>query len=352
MTDLVESIRQRVLATPDTPAPLSIAVKAEMPWLEPEEISDRAEDLYADFYQLGALTPLMEDPMLTDILVNGASEVWVVSDGPPQRAPIAFASDAAVRTLAVRLAALAGRLLDDAHPFVDFEFNGLRIHAVLPPLSRSGTLLSIRRRRAANNTLAQLVRSQEALALLNQMLRDRQNFLISGGTGSGKTTLLSALLNSLPPQERIVIVEDTAEIDPHHPHAISLQARSANGEGRGEVSMRDLVRQSLRMRPDRIIVGEVRGAEVIDLLAALNTGHAGSGGTIHAREGDEVPSRIEALSVFAGIPADAAHSLLLSSIDVVIHLKSAREGRGVQSISKILRSGNRAVLVPEYLASS
>jgi pilus assembly protein CpaF len=350
MADLVESIRQRVVSTPDTPAPLSIAVKAEMPWLEPAEISDRAEDLYAQFYQLGALTSLMEDPMLTDILVNGASEVWVVSEGPPRKAAVSFVNDAAVRTLAVRLAALAGRLLDDAHPYVDFEFQGLRIHAILPPLSRSGTLLSIRRRRTMTDTLAQLVGSREAFALLHQMLGDRLNFLISGGTGSGKTTLLSALINSLPPYERIVIVEDTAEIHSQHPHAIALQARSANSEGRGEVTMRDLVRQSLRMRPDRIIVGEVRGAEVIDLLAALNTGHAGSGGTIHARQGDEVPSRIEALSVFAGVPAEAAHSLLLSSIDTVIHLKSAREGRGVQSISKVSRSGNRAVLTPEYLA--
>jgi pilus assembly protein CpaF len=350
MADLVESIRQRVLAVPNAPAPLSIAVKAEMPWLEPDEISGHARELYAEFYQLGALTPLLDDPTLTDLLVNGSSEVWVVGDGPPRQVPIVFSTDGAVRTLATRLAAQAGRLLDDAHPFVDFEFNGLRIHAVLPPLSRSGTLLSIRRRRSADRTLAQLVGNQDALDALRHILGAQDTFLISGGTGSGKTTLLSAMISSLPHHERIVIIEDTAEIDPHHPHALSLQARASNAEGRGEVSMRELVRQSLRMRPDRIVIGEVRGAEVIDLLAALNTGHAGSGGTIHARCADDVPSRIEALGVFAGIPADAVHSLVLSSIDVVIHLKNARQGRAIESISRVIRSGNRATLSAEYVA--
>lgn len=348
MHDLVESIRHRVLTAPETAAPLVMALKAEMPWLDRDAVVESARTLYADFYQLGVLTPLLGDPAVTDILVNAPDEVWVVTDGPPLRTAVRFVDEESVRTLAARLAAQAGRLLDDAHPFVDLEFAGLRIHALLPPLATRGTTISIRRIQRREQTLAELVDEQSSFQSVLHHLELRSNFLISGGTGSGKTTLLSAMLRALPDTERVIVIEDTREIDVDQSvgHRISLQARTANAEGRGAVSMRELIRQSLRMRPDRIMVGEARGAEIVDLLSALNTGHSGSGGTVHARSIDDVPARIEALAAFAGLPAPAAHSLLLSAIDVIIHLRPAREGRGVASIGRLDRCGDRAVVVP------
>lgn len=345
--DLLESIRQRVLSSPDSPAPLAMALHAEMPWLEGEALVERTRSLYADLYQLGVLTPLLADPRVTDILVNAPDEIWVVADGPPQRVDVRFPDEEAVRTLASRLAALSGRLLDDAHPFVDLEFDGLRIHALLPPLAARGTTISIRRILHRQHTLAALVPDEVLRGQLEEHISRRANFLISGGTGSGKTTLLAAMLRVLPSSERVIVIEDTREIahDDALGHCISLQTRMPNAEGRGAVSMRDLIRQSLRMRPDRIIVGEARGAEIVDLLAALNTGHSGSGGTVHARSVADVPARIEALAVFAGLTAPAAHSLLLSSIDIVIHLRHARQGRGIESIARLAREGDRAVVV-------
>lgn len=346
--EFVETIRQRVLAAPEKAPPLVLAVKAEMPWLSPTDVADTTRTLYEDLYQLGVLTPLIEDPMVTDIFVNAPDEVWVIGAGVPERAGISFHDERAVRTLATRLAAQAGRLLDDAHPFVDLDYHGLRINAVLPPISRSGTTISIRRRRQNTSQLDQLIQDPVVRRDLDRVIDARSNFLISGGTGSGKTTLLNAIIDSLPASQRLVVIEDTAEITSHHPHCVWLEARPANSEGRGEISMRELVRQSLRMRPDRILIGEVRGPEVLDLLAALNTGHAGSGGTIHARSATDVPGRVEALAIFGGIPAPAAHSLLLSSIDVIIHLKTAGAKRGIESISRVDRAGDRAVIRTEF----
>jgi pilus assembly protein CpaF len=348
MDSLAESIRHRLLAAPDSGASLALAVKAELPWLEPERISTQARSIYADFYQLGVLTPLFEDPRVTDVLVNAPDEIWVVDTGAPRRVDLAFPDESSVRTLAARLAALAGRQLDDAHPYVDMEYASLRIHALLPPLASRGTAISIRRIHRDHSELSDLVADVGMRARIRELLESRQNFLISGGTGSGKTTLLGAMVRALPTHERVIIVEDTLEIvGDERAHHLSLQTRVANAEDRGAVSMRDLVRQTLRMRPDRIIVGEVRGAEIVDLLAALNTGHAGSGGTVHARDIRDVPARIEALAVFAGLPAPAAHSLLLSSIDAVIHLRSARDGRGIAAIGRVVRDGERAVVITE-----
>lgn len=350
LADVVEAVRHRLRSTPENPASLAMAVRAVLPWLGSSEVVEQARTLYADFYQLGVLTPLLSDPTITDILVNAPDEIWVVGSGAPKRTAIRFSDEAAVRTLATRLAAIAGRLLDDAHPYVDLEFDGLRVHALIPPLAVRGTAISIRRIQPERRLLTDLIVEPDALALVEQILRNRSNFLISGGTGSGKTTLLSALLRALEPQERVVIIEDTREIqiEPEGWHCLSLQTRTRNAEGRGEVSTRDLIRQSLRMRPDRIFVGEARGAEIVDLLAALNTGHAGSGGTVHARAIADVPARVEALAVFAGIPSAAAHSLLLSAIDVVIHLRSSRSGRGIESIGRLKRAGERAEIEIEY----
>ncbi len=241
------------------------------------------------------------------------------------------ADDAAVRRLAQRLAGSVGRRLDDATPYADLRLpDGTRFHAVLAPLSRPGTVVSLRVPNARAFTLDELVDSgtvgPEGAALLQRIVASRIAFLVSGGTGTGKTTLLSALLSLADPAHRIVIVEDASELRPDHPHVVGLESRPANVEGAGEVPMRVLVRQALRMRPDRLVVGEVRGGEVTDLLAAMNTGHEGGCGTVHANSAADVPARIEALAMATGMTQQAVHSQLASAVEAVIHLARGADG--------------------------
>lgn len=255
--------------------------------------------------------------------------VWVDDGDGLRRVPVRFADDAAVRRLAQRLALSAGRRLDEAQPWVDGNLSGLtdgtpggpvsvRLHAVLPPVAAGGTCLSLRVLRPANQNLDTLIGvgaiEADAAELLRDVISARLAFVVSGGTGAGKTTLLAAMLAAVPGSERIVCVEDAAELAPQHPHLVKLVARCANVEGAGEVTVRDLVRQALRMRPDRIVVGEVRGAEVVDLLTALNTGHDGGAGTIHANNPAEVPARFEALAALGGLDRYALHSQLAAAI--------------------------------------
>ena len=220
----------------------------------------------------------------------------------------------------------------------------VRLHAVLPPIAADGTCLSLRVLRPATQDLAALMRSgtiaPEAAALLEDIVGARLAFLISGGTGAGKTTLLSAVLGAVAVDERIVCVEDVAELAPAHPHLVKLVARGANVEGVGEVMVRDLVRQALRMRPDRIVVGEVRGAEVVDLLAALNTGHDGGAGTVHANNPAEVPARLEALAALGGLHRAALHSQLAAAVQVVLHVGRNRNGERRPSEIGVLRHGD------------
>ncbi len=255
-----------------------------------------------------------------------------------ERTGVTFADDDAVRRLAQRLASSAGRRLDDASPYVDVRLrDGTRFHAVLSPLSRPGTCLSLRVPARRAMTLDELVvagsTTAAGAALLLDLVRARLAFLISGGTGSGKTTLLAALLSYVDERERVVLVEDASELRPRHPHVVSLEARQANVEGVGEIGLRELVRQALRMRPDRLVVGEVRGAEVVDLLAAMNTGHEGGCGTVHANSAQDVPARLEALGVAAGLPRDAVQAQLASALQAVVHLR--RDHAGVRRIDEL-----------------
>jgi pilus assembly protein CpaF len=243
-----------------------------------------------------------------------------------------------VRRLAQRLAAVGGRRLDDATPHADLRLpDGTRFHAVLAPVARPGTLVSLRVPRSRGFTLEELVAagslSPGGAELLRAIVATRLAFLVSGGTGTGKTTLLAALLSLVAPGERIVLVEDAGELRPQHPHAVGLESRPANIEGAGEIGLRTLVRQALRMRPDRLVVGEVRGGEVVDLLAALNTGHEGGCGTLHANSAVDVPARVEALALAAGLARAAAHSQLASAVDVVLHL--ARDGEGRRRLAQV-----------------
>jgi pilus assembly protein CpaF len=297
----------------------------------------------------GPLEALLRAPGVTDVLVNGPDRVWIDRGAGLELTGVSFPDDDAVRRLAVRLAATVGRRLDDASPWVDVGLaDGTRLHAVLPPVSGSGTCLSLRVLRRTSHSLAHLAAlgtlpggSEE---VLRAVVAGRLAFLVTGGTGSGKTTLLSALLGAADPADRIVLCEDAPELAPAHPHVVRLGTRPPNVEGVGSVTLRDLVRQALRMRPDRLVVGEVRGAEVVDLLAALNTGHDGGCGTLHANRPAEVPARLEALGVAAGLDRAAVHSQAAAALALVVHLRRTPLGRRVTEIGVVHRSGERIVV--------
>ncbi|APH02339.1 TadA family conjugal transfer-associated ATPase [Janibacter sp. FSL W8-0316] len=300
----------------------------------------RSGELRADLMGLGVLDPLVEDERVTDVLVNGDGSVWVDRGEGVTRVDLDVGDADAVRRLATRLSATAGRRLDDAQPWVDGLLpRGIRLHAVLPPLVAGGAHLSLRIPRHRGGGLDALVRlgmttSAQADAL-REIVAERRAYVVTGGTGTGKTTLLAALLAEVPDAERLVVVEDVGEIQVGHPHVVRLQARSANTEGAGEVTMVDLVRQALRMRPDRLVVGEVRGAEVRDLLLALNTGHEGGCGTLHANRAEDVPSRLEALGALAGMARDAVRAQVASALEVVVHLRRVGGRRVVDSIGPL-----------------
>lgn len=289
---------------------------------------------------LGPLGALVADPAVTDVLVNGGGTVWVDRGRGPEPDPLRLGGEPEVRALAVRLATLAGRRLDDAMPWVDARLpGGVRLHAVVPPLAPEGTHVSLRVLRPVGFDLDALV-ARGALpaawaAVLEALVRRRAAFLVSGGTGAGKTTLLAALLGLVPAAERILLVEDVGELRPDHPHVVRLEARHANVEGRGEVGLDQLVRQALRMRPDRIVVGECRGPEVRELLAALNTGHAGGCGTVHANACAEVPARLEALGSLAGMSPRALAGQVAAAIDVVVHVERHAGVRRVAEVAVV-----------------
>ncbi len=303
-------------------------------------LADRAGE---DLLGVGLLAPLLRDPEVTDVLVNGR-DVWVDRGAGLVRAGVTAGSPEEVRRLAQRLASQAGRRLDDGCPCVDARLaDGTRMHAVLPPIATDGPYLSLRTFRPRAFTIGDLVAAgtvcSAGAGLLVAIVRARLAFLVSGGTGSGKTTLLRTLLGLVPHDERIVLVEDSAELRPAHPHVVGLQCRTSNVEGTGEVGLRALVRQALRMRPDRLVVGECRGAEVLDLLGALNTGHDGGAGTLHANGAAEVPARLEALGLLGGIPRIALHAQIGAALQVVVHLRRERADRRVEQVCLLLPSG-------------
>ena len=289
---------------------------------------------------LGPLHDLATDGV-SDILVNPDGSVWIDSLNGLERTSLTLSTHDA-RALATRLASLGNRRLDDAMPWADAQLPGnLRFHGMLPPLSVGGASISLRRAATLPYCLDDLENSgtltATGRALVDAIIRARLSFLVSGGTGSGKTTLLGAMLGAVDPRERIIIVEDSTELRPTHPHVVHLQARHANAEGMGEISLATLIRQCLRMRPDRIIVGECRGADIRELLQALNTGHEGGCGTLHANTAADVPARLEALGALAGLDPLALASQALSAITVVLHMHRSRGGRALSTISLLQR---------------
>lgn len=346
---LLDRVRERLAAesAPLRPSVVAAAIRAESGGvLGDAEVLTSMRELQTELVGAGILEPLLSPPGTTDVLVTAPDAVWVDDGNGLRRTAVRFADDAAVRRLAQRLALSAGRRLDEDQPWVDGHLSGLgrpgaplsvRLHAVLPPVAAAGTCISLRVLRPANQNLEVLIAAgtigPDAATLLRDVIAARLAFVVSGGTGAGKTTLLSALLAAVPEGERIVCVEDAAELAPNHPHLVKLVARCVNVEGAGEVTVRDLVKQALRMRPDRIVIGEVRGAEVVDLLAALNTGHDGGAGTVHANNPAEVPARFEALAALGGLDRAALHSQLAAAIQVVLHV--ARDRTGQRRLSEI-----------------
>lgn len=351
---LVERVRTRLAGAGGEAgvAELAAAVRAEARGVVGDaDVLVAVRALQREFVGAGPLEPLLRDPATSDVLVTAPDAVWVDRGAGLERAGVAFADEDAVRRLAQRLASAAGRRLDDASPYVDARLpgSGVRLHAVLPPVAADGTCVSLRVLRPARHDLDALEAGgtvdATGRALLEAVVAARLAFLVVGGTGSGKTTVLSALLARVPDAERIVIVEDAEELRPAHPHVVRLVSRPANVEGAGTVLLRDLVRQALRMRPDRLVVGEVRGAEVCELLAALNTGHDGGAGTVHANSPREVPARLEALAALGGMSPAALRSQVAAAIQVVLHVRRRGDGQRVLEGVGVVRRGDAEGLV-------
>ncbi|WLP92542.1 TadA family conjugal transfer-associated ATPase [Gordonia sp. NB41Y] len=365
---LLERVRTRLAGAAAEPTAelIADAIRAESGGvLGDTDLLSALRYLQTELTGAGRLEELLAEPSIADILVVGPHRVWVDRGAGLELTPITFDDDAAVRRLAGRLALGAGRRLDDAQPWVDGQLSNLgrrgytvRLHAVIPPLAADGTCLSLRVLRSTGMGFDALVASDaipaDAVAVIRTILSARLSFLIVGGTGSGKTTLLGALIGQMGDAERVLCVEDAQELTPAHPHVVRLVARTANVEGAGEVPVRVLVRQALRMRPDRIVVGEVRGAEVIDLLTALNTGHDGSGGTLHANSTAEVPARMEALAALGGMGRDALHSQLAAAVQIVLGVSRTVDGvRGLAEIGVLARGTDGLVsVVPIWLRGS
>ena len=332
-SEVISAVRDfttRVLETEDIP-------------LNDDERGRLAEELIEETTGLGPLAPLMADPAITDILVNGPSQVWVERFGRLEHTEIRFRDHDQITRVIERIAAAVGRRIDTASPMVDLRLtDGSRVNATLPPVTLDGPTISIRRfgrRRLRRDDLLNLgMMSREMLAFLDVSVRNRINIIISGGTGAGKSTLLGALAEIIPANERIITIEDTAELVLDQEHWIRMETRPPNVEGRGRITARDLVVNSLRMRPDRIVVGEVRAGEALDMLQAMNTGHDGSMTTAHSNSPRDTISRIETMSLMAGmeLPIRAVREQISSAIDLVVHQERMRDGtRKIVNITEV-----------------
>ncbi|WP_076819839.1 CpaF family protein [Pseudofrankia asymbiotica] len=383
----IDGVRDRLadVAHPPTRSDVARALAEVAGPLREEDREATRRVVTAELLGAGPLDELLADPSVTDVLVNGPAEVWVDRGRGLERADVWFTDDDTVRRLATRLAASGGRRLDAAAPFADARLaDGTRLHAVLAPVAIGGTCLSLRRPRRVPIGLAEFVtgdagdagdatgtllrrsagegsaeahtaaarpsaaggrsvdmaarRDREALVgVLRALVDARLAIAVTGGTGTGKTTLLAALLGCVSPAERVVIVEDTTELALERDNLVRLQGRPPNIEGAGAITQRDLVRQALRMRPDRLVVGEVRGPEVLDLLVAFNTGHEGGLTTVHGNAPGALPARMEALGALAGLSRAALHSLLAAAVQVTVHLRRDDAGRRVVAAVAVLR---------------
>ncbi len=357
--DLTERVRARMVATGAEPSATTVAaaVRAEGVVCGDRDLAAILRAVGDEVAGAGPLAGILRDPAVTDVLVNAPDDVWFDRGSGLERLAVRFRNDAAVRALVLRLLAGSGRRLDTAQPWVDARLpGGVRLHAVLPPVATRGTTVSLRIARSRPFALDELIALGTVDVFVADLLRAvvaaRLAVVVTGGTGSGKTTLLNVLLGLVDPAERIVIVEDAGELHPDRPHVVSLEARTANVDGAGAVTLRDLVRQALRMRPDRLVVGEVRGVEVCDLLAALNTGHEGSMTTLHANSPHDVPARFEALATPAGISREAVQAQFVAGVDAVVHLRRSPAGRVVSDIGLVDQTREGVRVVSAWRAST
>ncbi len=326
----VQEFTARVLETENLP-------------LNEDERSRLAEELMEETTGLGPLAPLMADPAITDILVNGPNQVWVERFGKLEHTDVRFRDHDQIIRVIERIAAIVGRRIDTASPMADLRLaDGSRVNATLPPITVDGPTISIRRfgrKRLRREDLLNLgMMSKEMLSFLDISVRNRINVLISGGTGAGKSTLLGALAEIIPSNERIITIEDTAELILDQEHVVRMETRPANVEGRGRIAARELVINALRMRPDRIVVGEVRAGEALDMLQAMNTGHDGSMTTIHSNSPRDALSRLETMVLMAGVelPSRAIREQITSAIQLLVHVRRFEDGvRRIETIAEM-----------------
>ncbi len=322
----------------------------------PEETVDNLRrDILDEIFAYGPITGFLSDPAVTEIMVNGRNAIYVERGGKLAPTAISFLSEDTLRSTIDRIISRVNRRLDESSPFVDARLSdGSRVNAIIPPVSLSGPCLTIRKFRKDPYSMEELIRigtlSEEAAGYLREAVVRRKNVIVSGGTGSGKTTLLNALSQFIPDEERILTIEDAAEIRLMKPHVVRLEARPANIEGAGAVTIRDLVRNSLRMRPDRIIVGECRGGEALDMLQAMNTGHDGSITTGHANTPRDMLRRLETMVLLSGveIPIRAIREQVASAIDIIVHVARMGDGRrAVLAVAEVTGLGESQIMLQE-----
>lgn len=350
----LDRVRQRVADDPgveaaaDGPTRLAAirsavarAVREEGLLLAPDALATAVREVADALAGLGPVQALLRDPAVTDVMVNGPDEVWVERAGRLERTPVRFSEPEAVRAAVLRVVGPLGLRFDRAHPFVDARLaDGSRLHALLPPLAPAGPVVTVRKFSAVQPTWDDLAARgavpPEIATLLRAAVTDRRAIVCCGRTGTGKTTLLGLLLSEVSASERVIVIEDAPELRSRCPHVVRLETRPPNAEAAGEVTIRDLVRQSLRMRPDRIIVGEVRGVELVDVLQALATGHEGCMTTVHARAASEALVRLEGMALLAGLPLAAARAQLEVGLDLFIVLSRGPDGRrGIVQVAEM-----------------
>ncbi len=361
---LIDAIEEEQVAVEEWPRPVlrryvdqkvrDYISSSRLP-INQREVEALVTELIDELVGFGPIQPLIDDDTVSDILVNGATRVYVERRGRLEETGIRFMDDRHVQRIIQRIIAPLGRRLDESSPMVDARLpDGSRVNAIIPPLALDGPALSIRKFRkeplTGGDLLAYHTFDDEMLEFLRLSVRARCSILISGGTGAGKTTLLNVMSQSIPPEERLVTIEDAAELSLGHPHVVRLETRPPNLEGHGEVTARDLTRNALRMRPDRIILGEVRGVEVLDMLQAMNTGHNGSMATIHANTPRDALSRLELLAGFAGFTGreDTLRQWISSAIDLVVQIGRLPGGeRRVMSINEVSGFADDKVVLHE-----
>ena len=346
--DLAVAGETDIMPLPDAVADL---VADEAALLSPARREELVERVLRDTVGLGPLEVLLDDPEIEEVLVNGHEEVWIERDGRLERTGVGFAGEDELRDVIERILGPIGRRVDELSPIADGRLgDGSRVNVIIPPLAVGGPSVSIRRFAGTRPGPEELVRrgslDPELLELLREAVAAGRNLIISGGTGSGKTTVLNALSDFIGTDERVITIEDAAELRLRQPHVVRLESRPAGIEGSGEVTIRDLVRNALRMRPDRIIIGEVRGAEAMDLLIALNTGHRGALSTVHANSAADAVRRIETLAMMAGlgVPHDVVREQLAGAIDLVLHLERGPGGsRRAVALGEVVAAGGPAL---------